>query len=258
MKDEQQVNPGYYSVIPAPVRYDNQLPANAKLLYGEVTALAQREGYCWATNDYFAKLYHVNVRTVQRWITSLKNKGYITVSDTDTEKHRKIFLASGIPKLSTARGKNVVGHDKNVVGRAAKMSSSHDKNVMHNNNNEYTKITQQHENTPAVVVSSYLRNAKQWLIDAGVHPSTANRLTSLPDFPDEMLLRTYLQESTSKRNPTGYLIAAIQGHYVFSVKPPKYRSRLNPDCPVCHGNRYIPDPENGNRYIPCPNCHKEG
>jgi DnaD/phage-associated family protein len=67
----------YYAVIPANVRYDKDLSANAKLLYGEITCLCNKEGYCWATNAYFANLYNVSKITVSRWITQLKDKGYI-------------------------------------------------------------------------------------------------------------------------------------------------------------------------------------
>ena len=69
--------PNYYSIIPANIRYDKELIANAKLLYGEITALCNEKGICWAGNEYFADLYAVSKETISRWINQLKRKGYI-------------------------------------------------------------------------------------------------------------------------------------------------------------------------------------
>lgn len=68
----------YFAIIPADVRYDKKLTANAKLLYGEITALANEKGYCWAGDRYFAELYDVSKTTIQSWIKALTDNGYIT------------------------------------------------------------------------------------------------------------------------------------------------------------------------------------
>jgi len=70
--------PSYYAIIPANVRYSDLKP-NAKLLYGEITALSNKHGFCFASNNYFANLYNVNKNTISAWISELKNKGFITV-----------------------------------------------------------------------------------------------------------------------------------------------------------------------------------
>lgn len=86
--------PNYYAILPANVRYDKRLSANAKLLYCELSALANVKGYCYASNNYFSKLFSVDSRSVQRWLYNLKDYGYITM-DFDNNKDlrtRKIFI----------------------------------------------------------------------------------------------------------------------------------------------------------------------
>ena len=75
--DEEK--PNYYAIIPAEVRYDNDLRAGAKIFYGEITALCSKYGVCTASNNYFAELYDMSPSGVSRWITQLKDKGYIYV-----------------------------------------------------------------------------------------------------------------------------------------------------------------------------------
>lgn len=88
--ENKQPRKSYYSITPANVRYSQKLVDGAKLLYGEITALCNERGYCWATNEYFAQLYGNDARTVSRWLTSLVKEDHIYV---DTSKGiRKIFL----------------------------------------------------------------------------------------------------------------------------------------------------------------------
>jgi hypothetical protein len=76
--EDREIHRSYYAVIPANVRYDADLTPNAKLLYAEITSLCNLKGYCWATNDYFAKLYNVSIVSISKWINSLISKNYIT------------------------------------------------------------------------------------------------------------------------------------------------------------------------------------
>ena len=71
-------NPNYYAIIPANVRYSDLKP-NAKLMYGEITALSNKYGFCFASNKYFAELYNVNKNTVSSWLSDLKNYGFIVI-----------------------------------------------------------------------------------------------------------------------------------------------------------------------------------
>lgn len=83
-------NPGYYAVIPADVRYDDQLPPNAKLLYGEISALLNDEGYCFASNQYFADLFKVTTRTITDLIGKLQEQQHISVEIVRNDKGKVV------------------------------------------------------------------------------------------------------------------------------------------------------------------------
>lgn len=86
--------PNYYAILPANVRYDKRLSANAKLLYCELSALANVKGYCYASNKYFSILFSVDIRSVKNWLNNLKDYGYITINFDDNKdlRTRKIFI----------------------------------------------------------------------------------------------------------------------------------------------------------------------
>jgi len=90
MKNNQEEMPNYYSVIPANVRYDNELRDKAKLLYGEISSLCNKDGYCWASNSYFAQLYGVSKTTISTLLSELANKGYIQIEIIKKEKTKEI------------------------------------------------------------------------------------------------------------------------------------------------------------------------
>ena len=128
--------PNYYSILPADVRYNENLTANEKILYSEITALTVSTGECWAGNEYFARLYNLSTRSITRMIKNLKDNGLIEIElvrrDNCKEIEKRIIRLRGI--------------DKNVVGYRHLCQGGIDKNVLENNTsnnikNEYINNT---------------------------------------------------------------------------------------------------------------------
>ena len=122
----------YYAILPASIRYDEDLSPNAKLLYGEITALCNEKGYCWATNQYFSTLYNCSDRTIQNLLKQLSSKNYINIKIVNNSK-RLIYI-------------NFTRDEKKFVGGTKKLSYGYEKNFTHNNpiNNksEYDEINE--------------------------------------------------------------------------------------------------------------------
>ena len=69
----------FWSVIPATVLDDMQLQANAKILYGVLSSLMRREGYCWPSNAQLAAAMHCSEDVIRRWLAALQHDGHIQV-----------------------------------------------------------------------------------------------------------------------------------------------------------------------------------
>lgn len=102
--------PSFFAYLPAAVRYDKRLKAAEKIFYAEITALADKTSYCYASNAYFMRVYGVSERTVQEWIKSLTKCGYITVEilakSGDSRCERRISPIFGLDTLKTTPAEN--------------------------------------------------------------------------------------------------------------------------------------------------------
>lgn len=128
-----ELKKSYYAIIPANVRYDEELPPNAKLLYCEITSLCNEKGYCWATNQYFADLYKVSKITVSRWISALNKKGYISI-ETLYKEGTKEIIGRHLYIVNTPINENVNRYiQKDLEGVYKNVNTSINKNVKDNN-----------------------------------------------------------------------------------------------------------------------------
>jgi len=134
------MQPNYYAILPANVRYDKKLKPMEKILYAEITALSNKDGYCSASNSYFAKLYEKSNETISRWISHLEKEGYLkVVIDVKKGNLRKIYPID--KKIKTI--------DENVNTLLTKKSRPIDENVKHNNINTILQDSILQENNNA-------------------------------------------------------------------------------------------------------------
>lgn len=124
---ENQEQPNYYAIIPANVRYDKRLTLLSRFLYGEITALANKHGFCFATNNYFAILYDVSKQTISKSINSLLEFEYVKIeliyaANTKEIKQRKIYIVNAIQN-DTLLTKNNIPINENLKD-----------NIINNNN----------------------------------------------------------------------------------------------------------------------------
>ena len=154
MNEEKEL-PSYYSIIPATVRYDHNLKANEKLMYGEITALASKNGYCWAENRYFAELYDVHKITISNWLKNLEDNGYIRtelkyVYGTKQVSKRLIYI-NDTPISQIAKGYK--SNDYDPINQNTKEELSTTSN---NNTRDINTLSRNSTRTPYKEIIDYL------------------------------------------------------------------------------------------------------
>ncbi|MFA4991499.1 MAG: hypothetical protein WC569_02850 [Candidatus Omnitrophota bacterium] len=99
MENEEKTQQGYYYIIPAKLAESGD--KTKALLYGVVTSLVNKEGYCWATSKYLGAKIGITSRTVVSLaINELQKEGWITVEIIDSYK-RRIWLTDPLLKNQT-------------------------------------------------------------------------------------------------------------------------------------------------------------
>lgn len=130
---DNEIKKAYYAVIPAFVRYNANLSSSSKLLYGEISALCNEKGFCWAGNDYFAELYEKSDRTISRWIRELEKEGFVLLNYRYKEGTK--FIESRCITLCEMLDKNVNSVRQKCHDSMTNMSFKPDKNGGENNTN---------------------------------------------------------------------------------------------------------------------------
>jgi DnaD/phage-associated family protein len=170
----------YYAIIPANVRYDDNLKDKAKLLYGEITALCNEKGYCWATNEYFANLYNVSKTTISTLIKNLIDNGYIYSSfiykENSKEIDKRILSITNVPPLKNFKDplkenlKTPLKNFKDPLKENLKDNNTINNTI--NNSNSYYYIEEQFGRTLAPVEYTKIDKWKETFSDDIINYAT--------------------------------------------------------------------------------------
>ena len=160
-------NPNYYAIIPANVRY-SKITSNAKLLYGEITALASKNGICHATNKYFAELYGVSKISISNWIKELTDEGFITNEIVYKEGTKEIinrFLRIATP-IKENFNTPIKENFNTPIKENFKENNTSNNNTSINNITPYIPLKSKNENLEEIIPEddkAYLPAMNTWL-----------------------------------------------------------------------------------------------
>src|SRR6266850_1758491 len=78
--------------IPREIWLSDKLSLMEKALFVEIHSLDNERG-CYASNRYFAEFFAIGERQIRRYVSSLKAKGFVTV--TVKNKHDRVIRTAG-------------------------------------------------------------------------------------------------------------------------------------------------------------------
>lgn len=84
-----------FVIIPEKLIQDDRLTPMSRLVFGKIYSLSISNGYCWATNGFFANYFKISIRTIGKCISELAKYNYIRVVFNRREVNqikRKIFI----------------------------------------------------------------------------------------------------------------------------------------------------------------------
>ena len=127
---------GYYMNIPATV-WNTDLTHAAQLMYGHITVLSNKEGFCYANNKYFERVLRISTSSVTRYMNQLEKLGLIRreliyKEGTKEVAQRRIYMNTAI-----IAGEHTYSHQRSE----AMFADEQDNTTRINNTSNNTNIT---------------------------------------------------------------------------------------------------------------------
>lgn len=109
----------YYSIIPGKVMSSEKLTDKAKLVFGVITALSNKYGYCNAKNQYLADVFKITPTWISKILAQLKKEKCIKI--TYVAKERRIYpimdAFGGVMSMEKREGKSATPAKSKPTGK---------------------------------------------------------------------------------------------------------------------------------------------
>ena len=218
-----------FCIVPLAARLDKTLSDSAKIYLGELNALTNKFGYCWASDERLAEMKEVSVRTIKNWHKDLEDRGFIK-RDTWTEhvkdpekgilvrKKRKIYIFDG--------GSNNVSEVQNSAPRSEGQNSAPRSEGQNSALIKQEPLNQEHKNnnTPQPQVEKVCESQAPAPDRRVVVFSCLQSLEGIPEPLKKKLCEKWSEQQIQKacevvkgsknvENPSGLLVEALKNGY---------------------------------------------
>jgi hypothetical protein len=131
--DSQAQVGGFYGILTEDVELNENLSWFEKVLFTRIAALTNRDGYCWATNAYFAERYSTKNKkklkeSISRSISNLVKEGFLDIELIKNDKEEIVERRLYVNTLSCKSPRNtsnntctlLTGADKGGINMGVK------------------------------------------------------------------------------------------------------------------------------------------
>ena len=204
----QEYESSFFLMITNDVLLDNRLTDFQKLLYAAITGLCRKNGYCWASNTYFEKLFNKSTDTIIKGITKLVNLGYLKrelvykrkklnngeIEETKEIAYRKLYIILNANGVNLTEDQNTGGSIKNNTGGSIKNNTEIDNPIIETSNNSILSKDNKNyieDNTETVVhigsdnniKNNNLEEEKNGMVGNMIFSGNADGSASIPKTP---------------------------------------------------------------------------
>ena len=223
MSETKKEQPNYYAILTADVRYSKEINFFEKVLYADITALTNKNGYCTASNGYFAELFDKTKGTISKAISKFEKLGFLKVvitRDNATKQiiDRKLYL---LTKISIPINENInTPIDENVNTPIDENIKENSININITSNNKKNK--QKKSQTEILPPELNIEAFEMWIEYKGKSYSKQGRtltINKLIKYPKDVQLQ--MVENSIMNNYKGLFEIKPQGNQVAQYQQPK-------------------------------------